>query len=189
MTALDDAELARGLSLTAGEIHASAAHLAAMDAEETMDVVRGEMTNRISVTWRTGGWACIESVSVAHSRSARVASSASRTCIVFDRRRARWQWEPRRVRGWSRLGAERALACWRRRHLRGRPFYIGRHRRIGNLIVPRAVGYAAYGGKRWALSGGVSIARNFVRHSHDGSISPRSRRLASRCLAASIVRR
>ena len=48
LTALDDSELARGLGATAGEIHASAAHLAAMDAEGMMDVVRGEITNRIS---------------------------------------------------------------------------------------------------------------------------------------------
>ena len=45
----------------------------------------------------------------------------------------------------------------------------------GDLSVPRAVGYAGYGGKRWALSGGVSVARTLYetrRRFHFTAIAP-----------------
>src|SRR6185503_14681536 len=48
LTALNDTGLALALDAVAGEIHAAATHLPALDGESVVDVVRSEITNRLT---------------------------------------------------------------------------------------------------------------------------------------------
>ena len=175
LTALDNSELARGLDVTAGEIHASAAHLAAMDAEGMMDVVRGEIANRISSpgepelgatsdrsVWRTQGRRVWFRLRTGRASFSTDGAHGSHVNLAGYAAGADWV-----MRGQWLIGVAGSYADGR--------LTLEDVDESGNLTVPRAVGYAVYGGKRWTLSGGASVGRTLYetrRRFHFAAIAP-----------------
>ena len=175
LTALDDSALARGLDVTAGEIHASAAHLAAMDAEGMMSVVRGEIANRISSQGASErGLTSNRSVWHNPGRRAWLRLRTERASFSADSAHG----GKANIYGYA-LGADwimsgRWLVGVAGSYADGRLTLDGVEE-SGDLRVPRVVGYAGYGGKRWTLNGGVSVARTLyetLRRFHFTALAP-----------------
>ena len=174
LTALDDSALARGLDVTSGEVHASAAHLAAIDAEGMMGVVRGEIANRISSGDPERGLTANGSVWRTQRRRAWLRLQNERASLTTDGAHG----GDVTLHGYA-LGADWVVNG---RWLIGIGGSYGNARlsvtgvdESGNLTVPRAIGYAAYGVKRWTLGGGVSVGRTLYetrRRFHFAAIAP-----------------
>ena len=168
LTALDDATLGLALGAIAGEIHASATQLAAIDGEAVMDAVRSEVGIR--------AWS---------RRPEGAPRMASESAWGFGHRR-----------GWVRLRSEQgtfdpeaAIGGRAGAHggdldlqgvTAGVDWTLGRHWLVGiagsfasgqigldglqersDYLAPRAVGYVGYRVSRLMVDGGVSVARTW----------------------------
>jgi autotransporter-associated beta strand protein len=169
LTALDDAALGSALDAVAGEIHASATQLAAIDGASAMDMVRSELG--IRQTWLGG------SEDRGSSAPALLGAGAFRPWVRVRSERASFdadvsasgQGERRgahgadgRLHGFA-LGADWSLA----------PHWVlgaGGSYATGSLDLddlterttfsaPRGLFYVGYGRSQWAIDGGISVAR------------------------------
>jgi fibronectin-binding autotransporter adhesin len=161
LTALDDERLGGALDMAAGEIHASAGLLASMDAEGVADVIRGEISNRVSARARLEG----------------DVGSGELGFWATDRRRTwlRMRAERSSVRAEATHGARADLqgitlgADWVRRqqwlvgigasYVRGH-LLLGARSQSARFAAPRAVAYLGYAGQRWGVDAGMSVAHN-----------------------------
>jgi autotransporter-associated beta strand protein len=143
---LDDAGLARALDTVAGEVHASAPHVAAVDGEAQSDLVRQELASRFEfdVASTPRGWTRLLTERAVNRRGTSHGVESS-------------------VSGFA-AGVDRTLA---NRWLVG----IGGGYTRGTLVVDdlgdsssyeaqRAFGYASYRGDEWMANLGGSLARS-----------------------------
>ena len=170
LTALDDAALGSALGAIAGEIHASATQLAAIDGESVMDIVRSEVGVRV---WSRGS----ENAAGVGLASSPWGSSGRRGWVRFRSERASFDSDSSNdgegdgqgahggdlsLHGFA-LGLDWTLAPnW----LLG----VGGSYATGRLTLndldersefsaPRGLVYVGYGRSRWAINSGFSLAR------------------------------
>jgi outer membrane autotransporter protein len=161
LTALDDVGLGAGLDMVAGEIHASATQLAAMDGGSSIDMIRDEITHRVSsrrsgldggqgpvgpALWRAGGrrgWLRLRTERSAFEPDGVHGGNASLHGYAMG---ADWVLHQRWLMG---VGGSYA---------NGRLTLDGLDESSG-FTAPRGFAYVGYAGKAWALDGGLSVAR------------------------------
>ncbi len=158
LTALDDRNLAHALDAISGEIHASAVQLAAIDGESATDAIRSEITTRMSQRegetgggsgWGSDGWSgWLRFRGERNSFKADELAGAHGGNGFINGFSMGRDWT--RSRRWL-VGA-------------GASFATGRLALNGlsdstTFASPRGMAYAGYAGTRWAVDGGLAVAR------------------------------
>jgi fibronectin-binding autotransporter adhesin len=162
LTALDDRSLALSLDAISGEIHASAVQLAAIDGESATDAIRSEVSTRMSQRGAeaTGGtaWGVSGARNWFRFRGERNSfdSIGERDGLFGVRGGAGSIQGFAMGRDWTRsgrwlLGVGGSFATGR--------MALGGVSDSATFSAPRGMAYAGYSWKRWAVDGGVAVAR------------------------------
>ena len=165
LTALSDAALGRSLDAIAGEIHASATQLAAMDGDGITEIVRAELATRHAAGATEPGagtlWGTARQRFWFRFRNDRAQFDGGDPGAAHPER-AGVHGADARLNGFT-LGSDWRLS---RRWVLGvgGSYADGRLSLAGlrestRFAAPRAIAYVGYGRSRWAIDGGLTVAR------------------------------